>query len=100
MYKTIRKIGEGAFGDVYLGICTMTGKKVAIKKIRNSVHHLKEKHRLSLLREISVCMAFPIHVSFCFFIVVCVRDLYFVQPCIIQVNKVFEENNIIYIVME
>jgi serine/threonine protein kinase len=64
LYKKGRKIGDGAFGEVHLGYCIATGEKVAIKEIPHSVHRSKPNFSVSLLREISVCMAFPVHVSF------------------------------------
>ncbi|KAI8866505.1 CMGC/CDK/CDK7 protein kinase [Ramicandelaber brevisporus] len=33
-YSKIRKLGEGTFAVVYLGVCKSTGKQVAIKKIK------------------------------------------------------------------
>ena len=37
-FKSLRRISEGAFGDVKLGIDTHTGKKVAMKYVRLSSH--------------------------------------------------------------
>jgi serine/threonine protein kinase len=33
-YRTVKKIGEGAFGDVYLGINRLDGQKIAMKQVR------------------------------------------------------------------
>jgi serine/threonine protein kinase len=33
-YRSIKKIGEGAFGDVWLGINKANGKKIALKQVR------------------------------------------------------------------
>ncbi|CAO3616086.1 unnamed protein product [Mucor hiemalis] len=81
LYQTLNAIGDGAFGTVHLAVCKSTGKRVAVKEIDMSKCKSKTSST-SLLREISVCMAFPVH------------------PCIIQINRVIEEDNNLYIVME
>ncbi|KAI9262522.1 kinase-like domain-containing protein [Helicostylum pulchrum] len=84
LYYRIKGIGTGTYGIVSLAICKSTGKRVAIKEVRlcKNQDAANVKKRVSLLREISVCMALPVH------------------PCIIQTNKVFEEDDKIYLVME
>lgn len=61
LYQVSKPIGEGAYGEVFLGVCKSTGKRVAIKKI--DMKNCKSPSSInSLLREVSVCMAFPVHV--------------------------------------
>lgn len=61
LYQTLNAIGDGAFGTVHLAVCKSTGKRVAVKEIDMSKCKSKTSST-SLLREISVCMAFPVHV--------------------------------------
>lgn len=63
LYTSKRKIGSGKFGIVYLAECKRTRQLVAIKHISKEVINSSPKSKSSLLREISVCMAFPQHVS-------------------------------------
>ncbi|KAI7869256.1 kinase-like domain-containing protein [Mucor mucedo] len=84
LYHKSKKLGTGSFGIVSLAICKTTGKRVAIKQVQLSGHidALETKKRIGLLREISIFMALPPH------------------PCIIRVDKVFEEDSRMFIVME
>ncbi|KAI8988348.1 kinase-like domain-containing protein [Mycotypha africana] len=97
LYRIKQKLSTGAFGDVLSAECKMTHKQVVIKIIPDQVPHsqqqqqplrinkeTKKKPRQPkfYLREMSVCLSLPYH------------------PCIIQINRVFESNNKIYIVME
>lgn len=52
LYKEIKKIGEGTYGEVYFGIRKSTGEKVALKKIRQ--HKRSEGIPSSAIREIKV----------------------------------------------
>ncbi|OAD07698.1 hypothetical protein MUCCIDRAFT_157961 [Mucor lusitanicus CBS 277.49] len=82
LFLTGKKIGSGSFGQVYSAQCKKTNKIVAMKVIyKNALFH-KPKARESLLREIGVCLSFPVH------------------PCIIQVNRLFDMDNKMYIIME
>lgn len=63
LYRVEKRIGRGAFGEVFLATCKKTKKNVAMKVIKSEVWDNK-RLRSSLLREISVCMSFPVHVSF------------------------------------
>ncbi|KAI9359750.1 kinase-like domain-containing protein [Pilaira anomala] len=84
LYSRIRVIGSGSYGTVLLAVNKETGERVAIKEVVMSKKDegVNTKRRATLFREISVCMALPSH------------------PCIIQTDKVFEENNTIYLIME
>lgn len=63
LFLTGKKIGSGSFGQVYSAQCKKTNKIVAMKVIyKNALFH-KPKARESLLREIGVCLSFPVHVS-------------------------------------
>ncbi|GAN08348.1 conserved hypothetical protein [Mucor ambiguus] len=82
LFLTGKKIGSGSFGQVFSAQCKKTNKMVAMKVIyKNALLH-KPKAKESLLREIGVCLSFPIH------------------PCIIQVNRLFDIDNKMYIIME
>ena len=48
-YKFVKKIGKGAFGEVYLAIHKLTGKYVAIKCMKN---HFDTFDQVNNLREI------------------------------------------------
>ncbi|KAG1178912.1 hypothetical protein G6F70_001313 [Rhizopus microsporus] len=82
LYVLKSRIAEGTYGVVQLAECKRTKKRVAIKLIRNSMCHGRKKLRDAFLKEISVCMSMPVH------------------PCIIQISKVYEQDDIMYIVME
>lgn len=69
LYTYQKKIGYGKFGVVHLAKCKTTRKLVAIKHIPKEVINSSSKSKSSLLREISVCMAFPQHVK-CFYLYV------------------------------
>lgn len=102
LYQTLNAIGDGAFGTVHLAVCKSTGKRVAVKEIDMSKCKSKSSST-SLLREISVCMAFPVHVClfvYCLFRTSASNIFHVLQPCIIQINRVIEEDNNLYIVME
>ncbi|KAI8056288.1 kinase-like domain-containing protein [Gilbertella persicaria] len=75
-------IGKGNYGNVVIAECKETGKTVAIKMIPRKAFAKREVWKTATLREISVCMLFPIH------------------PCIIQVSRMFEQDQQMYIVME
>lgn len=77
-----KKIGSGSFGQVFLAQCKKTNKMVAMKVIYKDALLHKPKANESLLREIGMCHSFPIH------------------PCIIQVNRLFDIDKKIYIIME
>ncbi|CEP18858.1 hypothetical protein [Parasitella parasitica] len=82
LFTTVRKIGSGSFGDVFLAQCRQTKKLVAMKIIyKNTLAH-RPKARESLLREIGISLSFPVH------------------PCIIQVNRLFDLTDKTYIIME
>ncbi|KAG1381766.1 hypothetical protein G6F60_001109 [Rhizopus arrhizus] len=82
LYVLKSRIAEGTYGVVELAECRKTKKRVAIKLIRHSLCHGRKKLRDAFLKEISVCMSMPVH------------------PCIIQISKVYEQDDIMYIVME
>lgn len=50
-YKLTKKIGHGAFGDIYLGVNIKTGEDVAIKLVRPTS---KERCPYTSLRDILV----------------------------------------------
>ncbi|KAL9559786.1 hypothetical protein MBANPS3_000261 [Mucor bainieri] len=82
LFNTLKKIGSGSFGQVFSAQCKQTQKIVAMKVIYKNALVNKPKARESLLREIGVCLSFPVH------------------PCIIQVNRLFDLDNKMYIIME
>lgn len=72
---------------------------VAMKVIYKNAFLHKPKAKESLLREIGVCLSFPVHVSnFFLFLFYVIADMW--QPCIIQVNRLFDIDNKMYIIME
>ena len=65
--STHESLGEGNYGKVYLAKCKETGNRVAVKVVpRRSFKDLPQ-WQIALLREVSVCMLFPDHVSLFFF---------------------------------
>ncbi|EPB83219.1 CAMK protein kinase [Mucor circinelloides 1006PhL] len=82
LFLTGKKIGSGSFGQVFSAQCRETNKMVAMKVIYKNAFLHKPKAKESLLREIGVCLSFPVH------------------PCIIQVNRLFDIDNKMYIIME
>lgn len=56
-YTAARRVGQGAFGDVYDGNETATGRRVAIKVLHENGHSLPRgtaDRRLALLQEVYV----------------------------------------------
>jgi hypothetical protein len=85
LYQTNREIGAGAYGTVSLCVCKKTGKRVAVKII-DLVKCKSETVGTSLLREVSICMAFPVHVrAFFFYLFVCL--LIFIFPALYYTNQ-------------
>ncbi|KAG1449222.1 hypothetical protein G6F56_008708 [Rhizopus delemar] len=82
LYDMKSCIAKGTYGIVRLAECKKTKKRVAIKLIENSKYEGRQKLRDAFLKEISVCMSMPVH------------------PCIIQISKVYEQDETMYIVME
>lgn len=72
MYHKSKKLGTGSFGVVSLAICKTTGKRVAIKQVQLSGHidAMETMKRIGLLKEISVFMTLPPHVSFTMYYIV------------------------------
>jgi serine/threonine protein kinase len=56
-YRVERKVGEGTYGEVYLGVEKATGEPVAIKKLK--VLEQLEGLPITTLREISVLRSLP-----------------------------------------
>ena len=52
LYKEIKKIGEGTYGEVYYGIRKTTGEMVALKKVRQ--HKRAEGIPSSAIRELKI----------------------------------------------
>jgi len=79
-YTLMRRIGQGVFGEVYLGTLKTNpkGKQFALKKV--SKHHPKYK-KMNVLREINAGK----HLS---------------HPAIIKFEESFETSSSIYLVME
>ncbi len=49
-YKLIRKLGSGAFGEIYLGRHVKTGKRVAIKLEKSDLVHPQLRYEYKLYR--------------------------------------------------
>lgn len=76
LYVLKSRIAEGTYGVVELAECRKTKKRVAIKLIRHSLCHGRKKLRDAFLKEISVCMSMPVHVSSRMIILFNNTDLY------------------------
>ena len=61
-YQIIKRLGEGSFGFVVAAKDTQTGKRVAIKKIKDAVEDLQDGKRL--LRELKLLRHFRGHENF------------------------------------
>ncbi len=57
-YEVREKIGSGSFGDIYLGIHTTTGEKVAIKVVR---HHWLFAERACVIVHVDAHHVAPLH---------------------------------------
>ncbi|KAI9282750.1 kinase-like domain-containing protein [Sporodiniella umbellata] len=82
LYNLKTCIAKGTYGTVRLADCKRTKRRVAIKLIEYRKWATRKKLRDAFLKEISVCMSMPVH------------------PCIIQISKVYEQDETMYIVME
>ncbi|KAI7870850.1 kinase-like domain-containing protein [Spinellus fusiger] len=76
------RLGEGSFAAVYRGYQKVSRSLVAIKRIDKSRFARKPKMLPSIIEEISILMSLEAH------------------PCIIQIEKVYNEPKYIYLVLQ
>ncbi|CAO3640586.1 unnamed protein product [Cunninghamella blakesleeana] len=72
LYKSVKPLGNGAFGEVYLAKCSSTDRLVAIKVVKTNLDK-NDIQTQSLIQEISTNMSLGAH------------------PCIVKIEKVMEE---------
>ncbi|XP_067639130.1 casein kinase I-like [Eurosta solidaginis] len=58
-YRIIRKIGSGAQGDIYLGMCIQSGEEVAIKIEKTNATHPQLLHEAKLYKILRGCVGIP-----------------------------------------
>ncbi|ALC49737.1 CkIalpha [Drosophila busckii] len=58
-YRIIRKIGNGSFGDIYLGVSIQCGEKVAIKMEATNARHPQLLYEYKLYRVLSGGVGIP-----------------------------------------
>ncbi|CAO3682315.1 unnamed protein product [Umbelopsis ramanniana] len=81
-YELGRVLGEGNFAKVHSAIERETGREFAVKIMQKRRFAGKPKLLASLKKEIAVLMGLPKH------------------KCIMSVEKVFEDNDLMYLVLE
>ncbi|KAI9285682.1 kinase-like domain-containing protein [Umbelopsis sp. AD052] len=81
-YDLGKTLGEGNFAKVYVAIERETRRKFAVKIIQKRRFASKPKLLASLRKEIAVLMGLPKH------------------ECIMSVEKVFEDSDLMYLVLE
>ena len=72
-YRDLRPIGDGSYGFVASGVDTVTGNKVAIKKIKDVFLDVVDAKRI--LREIKLLKHFSSHEN-----IITINDIFAVNP--------------------
>lgn len=80
-YEIVKRIGEGSFGKVYLGLQKLTNRLVAIKRLEKATVK-DEMTRKKILSEVNI------------------QKIMFGHPNIVKLLEVFENKQFVYFVME